>query len=354
MTVTEDSVLKALRRVIDPELKVDVVSMGMIKDLKVQDGRVSFTLVLTTPACPFNEQITRQVREAVESIPGVKSVDMKVTANVPSTRRTVMNQLDMPGLKNAVAVASGKGGVGKSSIALNLALALAESGAKTGLLDADIYGPTIPKLLKNVSFPRVEGNKILPAIGPMGLKVMSIGLLITDDTPVIWRGPLVANAVRQMLSEIEWGELDYLVVDLPPGTGDASLTLAQSIPLTGVIIVTTPQVAAVTIAMKALRMFEKLGVPIIGIVENMSYYVCHKCGERAYIFGNSGGRMAAEQVGVPFLGEIPIIPEIRLGSDEGEPVILTHPRSEAANILRQIAKNVAGRISVLSQVRKNE
>ena len=188
----------------------------------------------------------------------------------------------------------------------------------------------------------------------MGLKVMSIGLLITDDTPVIWRGPLVANAVRQMLSEIEWGELDYLVVDLPPGTGDASLTLAQSIPLTGVIIVTTPQVAAVTIAMKALRMFEKLGVPIIGIVENMSYYVCHKCGERAYIFGNSGGRMAAEQVGVPFLGEIPIIPEIRLGSDEGEPVILTHPRSEAANILRQIAKNVAGRISVLSQVRKNE
>jgi len=350
MTVTEDLVLKALKKVIDPELRTDIVSMGMIRDLKVQDGCVSFTLVLTTPACPFNEQITRQAREAVESIPGVKSVDMKVTSNVPSTRRTEMNMLNMPGLKNVVAVASGKGGVGKSSLAVNLALALAESGAKTGLLDADMYGPTIPKLLKNIGFPQAAGDKVLPAVGPMGLKVMSIGLLITDETPVIWRGPLVANAVRQMLSEIEWGELDYLVVDLPPGTGDASLTLAQSIPLTGVIIVTTPQAAAVTIAMKALRMFEKLGVPIIGIVENMSYYVCRKCGEKAYIFGKGGGRMAAEHVGVPFLGEIPIIPEIMLGGDEGEPVILAHPKSEAANILRQIAKNVAGRVSVLAKV----
>jgi len=349
MNVTEDSVLKALKKVIDPELKIDVVSMGMIKDVKVRDGVVSLTLVLTTPACPFNEQLTRQVRETVESIPGVKSVEMKVTANVPSTKRTVMNQLNLPGLKNVVAIASGKGGVGKSSIALNLALALAESGARTGLLDADIYGPTIPKLLRDISFPQASGNKISPALGPMGLRVMSMGLLVHDDTPVIWRGPLVASAVRQMLSEIEWGELDYLVVDLPPGTGDASLTLAQSIPLTGVIIVTTPQAAAVTIAMKALRMFEKLGVPIIGIVENMSYYVCHKCGEKAYIFGNGGGRIAADQVGVPFLGEIPIIPEIRLGSDEGKPVILAHPKSEAANILRQIARNVAGRISILSK-----
>lgn len=349
MSVTEDSVLKALRKVIDPELRVDVVSMGMIRDLKVSNGRVSFTLVLTTPACPFNEQITREVREAVESIPGVKHVDMKVIANVETARRASLNQISMPGLKNVIAVASGKGGVGKSSIALNLALALSESGAKTGLMDADIYGPTIPKLLRNISPPQVVGNKIAPAIGPMGLKVMSIGLLISEDTPVIWRGPLVASAIKQMFTEIDWGELDYLVVDLPPGTGDASLTLAQIIPLTGVIIVTTPQDAAISIAMKALRMFEKLGVPIVGIVENMSYFKCPRCGEKTYIFGNGGGRMAAEQIGVPLIGEIPILPEIMLGSDEGEPVIVAHPNSEAANILRRIAKNVAGRISVLSK-----
>lgn len=349
MSVTENSVLNALRKVVDPELRVDVVSMGMIKDLKVRDGHVSFTLVLTTPACPFNEQITKQVREAVESIPGVKSVEINVTARVVATSKSMQNQISVPGIKNIIAVASGKGGVGKSSIALNLALALAEAGAKTGLLDADIYGPTIPKLLREISLPQVTGNKIAPAIGPMGLKVMSIGLLISEDTPVIWRGPLVANAIRQMFTEIEWGELDYLIVDLPPGTGDASLTLAQIIPLSGVIIVTTPQAAAVTIAMKALRMFEKLGVPIIGIIENMSYYRCQKCGEKAYIFGNGGGKLAADHIGVPLIGELPLFPEIMLGGDEGEPVIIAHPNSEAANILRHIAKNVAGRISVLSK-----
>ncbi len=354
MKLTEESVVKVLRNVIDPELGVDVVTMGMIKDLKVSNGIVSFTLELTTPACPYNEQITREVKKAVESIPGVKSVDMKVTARVSSAKRTLTNQVSLSGVKNVIAVASGKGGVGKSSIALNLALALAESGAKTGLLDADMYGPTIPKLLKDISFPQQVGDKILPAVGPLGIKVMSLGLLITDDTPVIWRGPLVANAVKQMFTEINWGELDYLIVDLPPGTGDASLTLAQSIPLSGVIIITTPQPVSVVIAMKALRMFEKLGVNILGIIENMSYYICKKCGEKAYIFGKGGGKLAASQAGVPFLGEVPLIPEIRIGSDEGDPVIISHPESEVATIFRSIAKNVAGRISMLSKVKRDE
>lgn len=346
--VKEEEVLAALRRVIDPELRLDIVSMGMIKDLSVRDGDVSFTLELTTPACPFNSQIEKQVRETVSSLPGVKSLDMRVTARVWSGKKGLPGQVQIPGVKNIIAVASGKGGVGKSTFAVNMSLALAETGAATGLLDADIYGPTIPKLIRELTIPDGGGEKIRPALGPLGLKLMSIGLIIRDDTPVIWRGPLVAGAVRQLLTDVEWGDLDYLVIDLPPGTGDASLTLAQSIPLTGVVIITTPQDAAVTIAMKALRMFKQLNVEILGIVENMSYFRCPRCGEKSHIFGEGGARAAAVKTGAPFLGQIPIETDVRAMGDEGTPIVISRPNSEAARAMRDIARAVAGRVSVLA------
>ena len=349
--VKEEDVISALRSVIDPELRMDIVSMGMIKNLSVRDGNVSFELELTTPACPFNAQIEQQAREAVSSIPGVKSVDMKVSARVWSGKRIPMGPSPdiLPDVKNIIAIASGKGGVGKSTVAVNIALALAETGASSGLLDADIYGPTIPKLLKDIKYPdKADNNKIMPAEGPLGLKVMSIGLLITDDTPVIWRGPLVAGAVRQMLTDVDWGKLDYLIVDLPPGTGDASLTLAQTIPLTGVVIVTTPQDAAVRIAMKALQMFRRLGVEIVGIVENMSYFICPSCGEKSYIFGSDSAKAACSQLGVPLLGEIPLEPSIREMGDEGTPIVLSNPDSKATESFRNIARSIAGRISILA------
>ena len=350
MQPSERDVLEALRRVRDPELGTDVVSMGMIKDLRVEGGRVSFTLELTTPACPFNEQLKEEVLRAVRSVKGVTDVSMEVRSRVPSTRPQLPNLAPVPGVKNVVAVASGKGGVGKSTIAVNLAAALSVMGARTGLLDADVYGPTVPRFIRDYRVPVVRGKdrKVEPAVGPNGLKLISLGMLVEEETPVIWRGPLVGSAVRQLLFDIDWGELDYLIVDLPPGTGDAPLTLAQSVPISGVVIVTTPQQAAVAIAMKALRMFQKLGVPIIGIVENMSYLRCGHCGNVVRVFGDSWARRAALEAGVPFLGEIPMDPEILEGSESGTPVVFSNPDSEGAKALREVARRVAGRVSVLA------
>jgi ATPases involved in chromosome partitioning len=308
MGPSEKEVLEALRKVRDPELGADVVSMGMIKDLRVEGGRVYFTLELTTPACPFNEQLKEEVLRAVRSVRGVTDVSMEVRSRVPTTRPQSPNMVPVPGVKNVVAVASGKGGVGKSTIAVNLAAALSLMGAKTGLLDADVYGPTIPRFIRDYRVPLMRGKdkKVEPAVGPNGLKLISLGMLVEDDTPIIWRGPLVGSAVRQLLFDVDWGELDYLIVDLPPGTGDAPLTLAQSVPMSGVVIVTTPQKAAVAIAMKALRMFQKLGVPIIGIVENMSYLKCEHCNNVIRVFGESWARRAALEAVCPLLGEVPM------------------------------------------------
>ena len=517
---TVESVIDALKRVIDPELGKDIVSLGMIKDVKIDGSKVSFTLELTTPACPFNAQIEQQAREAVKSIPGVSEVDMKVTANVWAAR-TIMRDDVFKDIKNIIAVASGKGGVGKSTVAANIAMALAEAGAKVALLDADIYGPTIPKILKILQPPSRELNgKIKPAETYLGVKVMSLGFFLQDDTPVIWRGPLVSGALRQLLLETNWGEVDYLIIDLPPGcvvsdtvvysnpgvkaitqlrpgdlvfsfegdlvghdedvirasltlrrvvdvipqgkalvyelrtesrtlratpnhpvltlvkvrsegsegyclklawrpvaslregdkvvvvkkmpyihgeemegvkeldqrllgfeevkevrrigymdvydiqvegtgnfiangivahnTGDAPLTLAQTIPITGVVIVTTPQEASVVIATKALSMFRKLGIPIIGIVENMSYFSCPKCGDRHYIFGDSGGKLVAKSMGVPFLGELPLNPDIREYHDLGKPIVVGNPSSPSAEAFRQLVRNIAGRISIMA------
>jgi ATP-binding protein involved in chromosome partitioning len=350
MGPSEKEVLDALRKVRDPELGADVVSMGMIKDLRVEGGRVYFTLELTTPACPFNEQLKEEVLRAARSVRGVTDVSMEVRSRVPTTRPQSPNMVPIPGVKNVVAVASGKGGVGKSTIAVNLAAALSLMGAKTGLLDADVYGPTIPRFIRDYRVPLMRGKdkKVEPAVGPNGLKLISLGMMVEDDTPIIWRGPLVGSAVRQLLFDVDWGELDYLIVDLPPGTGDAPLTLAQSVPMSGVVIVTTPQQAAVAIAMKALRMFQKLGVPIIGIVENMSYLKCEHCNNVIRVFGESWARRAALEAGVPLLGEVPMDREILEGSESGVPIVLSNPDSDASKALIDVARRVAGRVSVLA------
>lgn len=348
--IDEQSVLNALRKVIDPDLKIDIVSLGMVKDLVIDGGRVKFTLELTTPACPYNKAIEDSARMAVESLPGVKSVEMKVTARVWSAKPVGAG---FPTVKNVVAVASGKGGVGKTTVALNLACSLALTGAKVGLVDADIYGPTIPKVVKIVEPPRLTSNKkVEPAKMMLGIKVMSMGLFVDENTAVIWRGPLVASAVKQLLTDAEWGELDYLIVDLPPGTGDASLTLAQTIPLTGVVIVTTPQHAAAVIAAKALRMFRRLGIPIIGVVENMSFYVCPECGKESRLFGEGVTDRMAGELDVDVLGRIPLTSEVSVFHDRGEPIVLAAPKSPASKAFLETAKNVAAKISVLAHASK--
>ncbi len=339
--------LKALSQVVDPDLKMDIVKLRMVKDVRVESDRVAFTLELTTPACPYNEQIQRDARSAVEKLPGVSRVDMRVTSRVWSAKPADSEGYE--NIKNIVAVASGKGGVGKSTVAVNLAYGLTLVGAKVGLVDADVYGPTIPKIVKIAEYPRmVDGGGIIPAKTSSGLKVVSLGLFVQDDSPVIWRGPLVAGAVKQLLTETVWGDLDYLIVDLPPGTGDSPLTLAQTMPLTGVVIVTTPQDAAAAIAAKALRMFKRLGIPIIGIVENMSHFICPHCGGRTEIFGHSVVSRMAEDHGVPILGRIPLIPEIGIHHDMGEPIVVSEPESPAGRLFRELAGQLAARISILA------
>jgi ATP-binding protein involved in chromosome partitioning len=344
--VTVDQVLTSLRTVVDPELHKDIVSMGMIKDLAITEGKVSFNLELTTPACPFNSDIEQDVRTAISNI-GVENFDLKVTARVMEGRAISMDEL-IPDVKNIIAVASGKGGVGKTTIAVNLALALAKSGAEVGLLDADIYGPSVPLMLGAEESPQVLKNKIQPP-NVEGIKVISMGFFYEQSQQAgIYRGPIVSGIVKQFLTDVEWGSLDYLIIDLPPGTGDAPLTMAQTIPVTGIIIVTTPQDVAMNVAVKAVGMFSKLNVPIVGVIENMSYLQCPHCSEKINIFGKGGGQKISEKFNIPFLGEIPLSPQIMEGSDKGKPIILSEPDSIQANALRKVAKVTAGRISVIA------
>jgi ATP-binding protein involved in chromosome partitioning len=340
--VTEQAVLAALGKVQEPELHRDLVTLNMIRNLEIDEGKVSFTVMLTTPACPLKTQIEQEAYQAVAGIPGVSVVKIKLDATVPSDGRS-RGLLELP-IRNAIAIASGKGGVGKSTVAANIAVELAKSGASVGLLDADIYGPNIPTMMGVKHLPANQGNKLVPAEA-YGVKLMSIGFLVKPDQPLIWRGPMLHSAIRQFLTDVSWGELDYLVVDLPPGTGDAALSLAQSLPLSGGVIVTLPQQVSLDDALRGLEMFRQLDVPIFGVVENMSYLELPD-GTRMDIFGTGGGERLAKQTGVPFIGAIPMDPQVRAGGDMGKPVTITHPDSAAAKALSHIASDIAAKVSV--------
>jgi ATP-binding protein involved in chromosome partitioning len=346
--VTEQAILEALSTVNDPDLHKGLVSLGMIRDLRLSGPNVSFEVVLTTPACPLKARIERDCREALQRVPGIGEITVRWGAQVVAGRAS-SGPGRIPGVTHTIAVASGKGGVGKSTVSVNLAVALAETGAKVGLLDADIYGPSIP-LMMGVHRPpqATEDNRIVP-LEAHGVKLMSFGFLLPDHTmPVVWRGPMVAKALGQFLHDVNWGNLDYLLVDLPPGTGDAQLTLSQSLALSGVVIVTTPQDLARTIAGKVLLMFRQVQVPILGIVENMGTFLCPTCHEESHIFSAGGGRKASEALQAPLLGEIPLDLELCEGGDEGRPVLVRSPGSPAADIFRRLAGALAARVSVVS------
>jgi ATP-binding protein involved in chromosome partitioning len=340
-TITRDTVLSALSKVQEPELHQDLVTLGMIRDLKIEGEAVSFSVMLTTPACPLRGRIEKEAREAVEAI-GAKKVSVKLDSDVPNDGR-MRGLVNMP-IRNAIAVASGKGGVGKSTVAVNLAVALAQSGARVGLMDADIYGPNIPTMMGVPAMPSPKGDKLIPAES-YGVKIMSMGFLVKPGQPLIWRGPMLNSAIRQFLSDVEWGELDYLIIDLPPGTGDAPLSLAQALPLSGVVVVTMPQAVSLEDASRGLEMFRTLNVPILGVIENMSYLTLPD-GSKMDVFGQGGGEAMAKHYDVPFLGGIPMNPNVRIGGDNGKPIIIADPEADAAKALKSLAEAVAARVSV--------
>ena len=347
--LTRESVLAALGKVQEPELHRDLVSLNMIRDLEIEGGRVSFTVLLTTPACPLRGQIEKEAQAAVQAL-GAETVQVKLDSNVPNDGR-MRGLVNMP-IRNAIAVGSGKGGVGKSTVAVNIAVALAQSGARVGLMDADIYGPNIPTMLGVEKLPPPNGSKLIPAAA-YDVKMISMGLLVKPGQPLIWRGPMLNSAIRQFLGDVEWGELDYLIVDLPPGTGDAALSLAQALPLSGAIIVTLPQLVSLEDASRGLHMFRTLEVPILGVIENMSYLDLPD-GTRMDIFGSGGGEQLAQATQSPFLGKVPIDQNVRIGGDSGKPIVVSYPDSPVAKALRAIAENLAAKISVAALGGKNE
>jgi ATP-binding protein involved in chromosome partitioning len=349
--LSESNIVESLRLVKDPDLHRDIVSLGFVKDVVIRGRDVDVTIELTTPACPVREELkTAALRAIRESIEDVGAVNVGLTSRV-TPHENQQKALILPGVKNTVAVASGKGGVGKSTVAVNLAVALAQDGASVGLVDADIYGPSIPLMMGIKGRPQVKGQRLQP-MQNWGVKVMSIGFLVDPMQAVIWRGPMASGAVKQFMSDVDWGELDYLIFDLPPGTGDIQLTLVQTIPLTGAVIVTTPQDISLADARKGFKMFEKVNVPILGIIENMSYYVCAHCGQRENIFDNGGGRKAAEELGVPFLGEIPIYTSIRISGDRGTPIVADPDAKPQAEGIAMIARNMAAQISITNATRQ--
>ncbi len=344
------SILDVLRPVEDPELRKSLVELNMIRNINVVDGQVKFTLVLTTPACPLREFIVEDCQKAVKQLPGVKEVIVDVTAETPQ-QKAIPDRQGIDGVKNIIAISSGKGGVGKSTVAVNVAVALAQMGAKVGLIDADIYGPNDPTMLgladAQVMVQQGESGEVLEPAFNHGVKLVSMAFLIDKDQPVIWRGPMLNGIIRQFLYQVQWGELDYLLVDLPPGTGDAQLTLAQAVPMSGVVIVTTPQTVALLDSRKGLKMFQQLGVSVLGIVENMSYFVPPDMPEKKYdIFGSGGGERTAAELGVPLLGGVPLEMPVREGGDSGIPIVVSDPGSVSAQELQAIAQKIAARVSV--------
>ncbi|MCA9800930.1 MAG: Mrp/NBP35 family ATP-binding protein [Cyanobacteria bacterium HKST-UBA02] len=343
--LSPDTVKKALSTVMDPDLHQDIVSLGMISGIEVDGGKVKFKLTLTTPACPLKEKIESDCREAVNAIEGVESIEMEMDASVAGLKRD-SDKKRIEGIKHIIAVTSGKGGVGKTTVAINLACALHSLGARVGLLDSDITGPNCPLMLGVDGYePTARDNRIVPAENH-GVKCISMAFFVAKDTPLIWRGPMLDKAIRQFLTDVEWGELDYLIVDMPPGTGDAQLTMVQATDLSGGVIVTTPQEVAVLDGRKGLAMFTQMNVPVLGFVENMSYFQPEGSEEVFEIFGRGGGQRLAEEAGVPFLGEVPLDTRIRVGGDSGEPIVVSNPDSPSAKAFIDIAKQLAAKISI--------
>ncbi len=344
--ITEEKVLEKLSNIIDPDLKKDIVTLGFIKDLEIKGSEVSFRIVLTTPACPVKEAFETEAKQLVGSIEGVENVKVIMDAEVPQGRGIAGN-MALPNVKNIIAVSSGKGGVGKSTVAVNLAVSLAIDGAKVGLMDADVYGPNVPLMMGlSQKQPSAINGKIVPLEG-YGVKMISMAVLAPPDKPMILRGPMLHGIVRQFLTDVDWGELDYLIVDMPPGTGDVQLSLAQLVPVQGAVLVTTPQIVSLADVRRALKMFETVAVPVLGVIENMSYFVPPDMPEKRYdIFGAGGGSAFADEMGVPFLGEVPLGIEVREAGDKGVPVVISNPESPQAQAFRKTAEEVARQVSI--------
>ena len=345
--MTETAVLEALRAVEDPDLHRDIVSLGFVKNLRLDGGRVAFTIELTTPACPVKDLMRDQARAAVAALPGVESVEIEMAASVRSATNPMAGRAPIPGIRNVIAVGAGKGGVGKTTVSVNLAMALARLGGRVGLLDGDIYGPNVPMMLGLQAQLTTDGDKIVPA-EKHGVQVVSMGFLTNDDAAVIWRGPMLHGVIQQFFREVAWRELDYLIVDMPPGTGDVALSLAQTVPVAGAIVVTTPQNVSVADTRRAVRMYEKLAIPPLGLIENMSYFACPGCGRESDLFGRGGGAALAQEMDIPFLGAVPLHEPIRIGADTGIPIVIGEPESAPARAFMTVAERAAAQVSIAS------
>jgi ATP-binding protein involved in chromosome partitioning len=344
-TLNEALVLEALSQIIDPDLRKDIVTLGFIRDIAISGGDVSFRIVLTTPACPVKELMESQAIELVGALDGVNSVNVTMDAEVPQGRG-IANNVAIPGVRNIIAVSSGKGGVGKSTVAVNLAVALAQQGARVCIMDADVYGPNIPLMLgTGYGQPEVADGKLQP-IEAHGVKMISMAVLVPPDKPMILRGPMLHGVVRQFLSDVNWGELDYLIVDMPPGTGDVQLSLAQLVPVQGAVLVTTPQEVSLSDVRRAIKMFEQVAVPVLGVIENMSYFIAPDTGTRYDIFGTGGGQRLADEYGLNFLGQVPMGLEVRESGDKGIPVVISTPDSLQSAAFQNVAEEVARHVSI--------
>ena len=347
MAVTESDVLGALRAVHDPDLHRDIVALKFVKDLRIDGGRVSFTIELTTPACPVKDQMRDQARALVAALPGVADVAVQMTAQVRSAVGPDFTKQPVPGVRNVIAVGAGKGGVGKTTVSVNLAIALSQAGGRVAMIDGDIYGPNVPIMLGIQTQLGTDGKKIVPAV-QYGIQLVSMGFLTEGDSAVIWRGPMLHGVIQQFFREVAWNDVDYLIVDMPPGTGDVALSLSQSVPVAGSVVVTTPQTVSLADTRRAIKMYEKLNVPPLGLIENMSHFICPTCRTESDIFGKGGGETLAAETNVPFLGRVPIYEPIRIGGDTGVPIVIGEPKSAAAQAFRVAAERLAAQISIAS------